>query len=184
MNTEMYKLFGPLSVCITGLAILVMLIVWRNDKSMTISQHAAAHKSSYLMMLIVQSITLPMLFLFFIKALTPVAHLPLLFEVIVGIACLGLLIAAWVPDTKGWKSKVHQLCAYGAAVLIIPSLTLLSASAHISPFAKWMAIIVLSYDVAAIVLLTVLNKAKENHLYIQAAYIFLFALTTIAAVYT
>jgi hypothetical protein len=151
---------------------------------MSISRHAAAHKPSYLMMLIVQSVTLPLLFLFLAKALTPIAQLSVVFVVLAGIACFGLLVAAWVPDTNGSKSIVHKMAAYSAAALIIPMLIIICLSSNISTFAKYMASAVLVYDVVAITVFAAsTKKAKDSHLYFQIAYIFLFAFTALAAVF-
>jgi hypothetical protein len=180
---EIYKLFEPLSVAITGLAIVFMVYTWKGDKGITISQNAASNRSSYLMMLVVQSLTLPMLFLFWSKWLVPTLELPLLFVIFAGFACLGLLLAAWIPDIVGWKSKAHRLFAYGAATLVPPMLIMLYRSPHISLFAKYMALLVIVYDMIAIAMFAILRKEKSKHLYFQAAYIFLFALTTLAAAY-
>lgn len=179
----MYKLFGPLSVAITGLAILLMVYMWRGDKGISISKNAAANRSSYLMMLVVQSVTLPMLFLFWSKWLVPTLELPLLFSIFAGLGCLGLLLAAWIPDVKGWRSTAHGLFAYGAVMLAIPMLTILYLSPRISLFAKYMALLVLVYEMAVVAMFAVLEKVKSRHLYLQAGYIFLFAFTTLAAAY-
>jgi len=180
---EIYKLFGPLSVAITGIAIIIMVNTWKGDKGVTISQNAASNRSSYLMMLVVQTITLPMLFLFWTKWLAPTLELPILFSVFAGLVCLGLMLAAWIPDIKGWKSTAHRLFAFGAASLVPPMLIMLYLSSNISSFTKYMALLVFIYDVAVIILFTLLRKGKSKHLYFQAAYIFLFALTTLAAAY-
>jgi hypothetical protein len=180
---EIYKLFGTISVAITGLAIAFMVYTWKGDKGITISQNAAANRSSYLMMLIVQSITLPMLFLFWSKWLVPSLELPLLFTIFAGLTCLGLLLAAWIPDIKGWKSIAHRLFAYGAAALVPLMLIMLYYSPHISSFAKYLVLLVFIYDVMTIVMFTILKKGKSKKLYFQASYIFFFALTTLAAAY-
>ncbi|GEM_PF-1977160 len=181
--SEIYKLLGPLSVLITGLAIVFMVYTWKGDKGTTISQNAAANRSSYLMMLVVQSITLPMLFLYWSKWLVPILDLPILFAIFSGIVCLGLLLAAWIPDIKGWKSTAHQLFAYGAATLVPPMLIMMYLSPNISSFAKYMALLVFIYDLLVIAMFTLMRKGKSKHLYFQAAYIFLFAITTLAAGY-
>jgi hypothetical protein len=160
-----------------------MVSTWKGDKGATISQNAAANRSSYLMMLAVQSITLPMLFLFWSKWLVPTLELPLLFAIFAGLACLGLLLAAWIPDSKGWKSKAHRLFAYGAAALVPPMLIMLYYSPNISSFAKSMTLLVFLYDTITFVLVAILKKQESKFLYFQAAYIFLFALTTLAAAY-
>lgn len=168
---------------ITWAAVAFLVYQWRGDKSMSISKHAAAHKSAYLMMLIVESLVLPMFFLFIAFWLVPTFDLHILLSFLVGLASTGLLIAAWIPDITGWKGKVHGLSAYGAAMLFVPASTVLFLSPNISVFARNMALFVLMYEVVAVTCFTVFEKVKSYHLYAQGAYILLFDLSILAAAY-
>lgn len=181
---EIYKVFGPISVIITGLAIAIMMYKWRGDKNMLISDNAAVNRSSYLFMLTVQSITLPMLLLFWAKWLVPTLELPSFFTILAGLACLGLLVAAWIPAAKGWKHKVHGLFAYGAAALVPPMLVMLYLSPKISLLARYMALAVFFYVLVVIAIFTVFKGRVGKYFYLQTGYIFLFALTTLVAAYT
>jgi len=180
---EIYKLFGPISVGVTWLTVAFVIHKWRGDKSMSISRHAATHKAAYLTMLVVESIVLPMFFLFVAKWVTPVFDLPSFFTVCVGIAASGLVVAAWIPDVKGWKNIVHGMAAYGAAMLFIPASTVLYLSPSISPFARNMSLFVLIYELVAVTSFTVSEKARSYHLYVQTAYIILFDLSILAVAY-
>lgn len=180
---EIFKLFGPISVAVTWLTVAFVVHKWRGDKSMSISKHAAANRSAYLTMLAVESIVLPMFFLFVAKWVTPTFNLPTFFTVCVGLSAAGLLLAAYIPDVKGWKTIAHELAAYGAAMLFIPASTILYLSPNISPFARYFSLFVLIYELAAVTLMTVFEKVRNHHLYVQTAYIVLFDLSIIAAAY-
>lgn len=180
---EIYKLFGPVSVVITGLAIVIMIYRLNGDKGLLISHNAAANKKSYFMMLVVQSFTLPMLFLYWSKWLGPNLELPLLFTVFAGLTCIGLLVAAWIPATKGWRNTVHGLFAYGAAVLAPPMLIMLYASQQISWAAKGLVMFVLAYEIA-VAAFAIIRKGLAKHFYLQFGYIFLFAFATLVVAYT
>jgi hypothetical protein len=180
---EVYKSFGLIAVAITWVGIAFLVRRWPSDKSMSISKHAAAHKSAYLMMLVMEALTLSLFFLFVLKWLSPTLGLPTFFTVCVGLASLGLFIGAVIPDTKGWRSTVHQLAGYGAGMLFIPASTVLYLSPNISSFARGFALITLVYELASVTLLTVSQRAKDNHLYLQVAYILFFDLSLLAAAY-
>src|ERR1043166_594183 len=99
---EAYKPLGLIAISVTWLTIGFMVYKWRGNRGMTISKHAAAFKPAYLIMGIVETIVLPMFFVFISKWFTPMFHLPGFFTVCMGVGTAGLLIAAWIPDTKGW----------------------------------------------------------------------------------
>lgn len=180
---EIYKVFGPTAFLIGWITIVLLIFKIRGNKSMSISKHAAASKLAYVIMLIMQLIVLPMFFVFAAKWLAPTFNLPAFFTVCIGIASLGLLIAALIPDTIGWKSTVHGLAGYGAALLFVPILTTLYLSASISSSARNIILLVLLYEMAAITWFGVVERAKNHHLYLQSAYIVLFDLSLLAAAY-
>ncbi len=183
MPLEIYKAFGPISVIIGWTAIGFLIYKWRGDRSMSISKHAAAHKGSYVLMLVVESIVLPMFFIFVAKWIVPTFDLPNFFTICVGIASLGLLVAAWIPDTRGLKSVVHGLASYTGAVLFIPALTILYVSSNIFGFAKYFTLAVLVYEIVAMVVFTVIEEARNYHLWVQAGYILLFDLVLLTVAY-
>jgi hypothetical protein len=180
---EIFKLFGPVSVFITWVTVAFLVYNWRGDKSMSISKHAAAHRSAYLMMLVIESIVLPMFFLFTAKWVVPALSLPVVFTVLVGLASAGLLLGAWIPDVTGWKGKVHGIAAYGAALLFIPASVILYLSPNLSLFAKAFALFVLTYEVVVIMLFSTYKKSRNYHLYLQSGYILFFDLSLIASAY-
>jgi hypothetical protein len=181
---EVYKPLGLLSITITWLTLAFLLVKWSPQKGKSISQHAAASKQAYFMMGIVETIVLPLFYLFIVKWFVPHFQLPRLFTVTVSLSALGFFIAAWIPDTQGWLSIVHRLWAYGSATLFIPATTILCLSSNISDTAKITSFIVLAYEIISLSLFFTTEKAKQFHLYLQGGYILLFHVLILTTVYT
>lgn len=180
---EAYKLLGPIAFSIAWLTIAFLVYNWRGDKSMSISKRAAAHKSAFWMMLVAESVIFPMFFLFAVKWIAPTFNLPPLFTVFVGVSFIGFLLAAYIPDKDGWQRKVHALCAYGASLIFIPTLTILYLSPNVSSFARNFSLFAVIYQLVAVTLFATFENAKNHHLYFQGVYFLLFDLSMLAAAY-
>jgi len=180
---EAFKPLGWISITVTWLAVSFLIYKFRGHKSMSISRHAAAHKQSFVMMGIIESIVLPLFFLFVLKWFTPTFHLPALFTICVAFAAVGLLIAAWVPDVGGKKGFIHELMAYGAALLFIPAAAVLCVSPNISTVARIVVAISLAYEITSWSLFVASQKARARYLYLQIGYSILFHGSVLIAAY-
>lgn len=180
---EAFKPLGVLSIATLWLAIIFMVAKWNNDKTLSISKHSAANRSAYIFMLVVQSFVFPGYILFAVKWLTPTFDLPQFFAQITILAFSLFFIAAWAPDTTGWKNKLHANAAYGAALLLVPSLTMLYLSPNVLGFAKSFVLFTLVYQLVVFTLFVANNKSSRNHLYFQAAYFLLYDLSVLVVTY-
>lgn len=183
MPVEAYKPLGLISVLIFWSSICFLLYKYKANRGMSISRHVAASRQTFLLAAIVQSFLVPLFILFFVKWFSPTFHMPKLFGVLVTLSMLGFLIAAWVPDTKGWKNFVHGFPAYGAAALLIPAITLVCVSGFISPTARMVAYVSLFYQVVSLSLFFSTQKARSYHLYLQTAYLVIFDIAILVAAY-
>ncbi len=133
---EAFKPLGALSIAIGWASLLFLVTKWRGDKSMSFSKHAAAHRSAYLTMAVMESIFLPMYLVFIATWFVQTFELPAIFTVLNAISVIGLLIAAWVPDIPGIKGKIHHWVCYPAYTSMPLSALLLATSSNISNFAR------------------------------------------------
>lgn len=168
---------------IAWIAISVLVVKWRGNATMTISRHAAAYRQAYLFMGIIEIIVLPMFTIFSVKWVANEFDLPFLFSLSMVVSMSALLVAAWIPDVSGWKGTVHQICAYGSALLFLPMSLMIYRSPEISTFAKWFSFVVLIYMTTCLVGFFVTKKARKYSLYLQSLYILLFDLSILAVVY-
>lgn len=182
-SSEIYKLFGPISITMLWSSVAFLAFNWRGDKSMTISKHAAAHKSAYFMMLAVQTIVFPMFILFVSKWLVPTFDLPSFLSVLTFISFTSFLIAAYIPDKEGRQSDFHAYFAYGAALLLIPALTILYLSPNISAFSRFVTLLVLIYQLVAMTAAVTTKQTSKYQLYFQVAYFLLFDVAVLIITY-
>ena len=180
---ESIKIFLPISFFGTWGAVLYLLYKWRGDKSMSISRHAAKHKKAYLLMLIVETITFSLFFLFVYKWFVPTFKLPSFFNVLIAVSCGGFIVAALIPDVSGRKGIIHSLSAYTASMVFIPALALMFVSYEISNYAKVVIIFALIFQLGSVSAFMVIKNAKNYHLYIQSMYFLVFDLSLLAATY-
>lgn len=133
---EAFKHLGALSIGIGWVSMLFLVTRWRGDKSMSFSKHAAAHKSAYLMMAVMESVFLPMYLLFIATWFVDAFGLPAIFIVLNAISVIGLLVAAWVPDVVGIKGKIHHWAGYPAFASMLIVALFLVLSDEVSAFAR------------------------------------------------
>lgn len=180
-NIEIYRICGFLSFALGWLGIILLLARWDRDKAKSISEHAAANKITYALMALLEPIILIFFVLFTVRWLAPTYKLSIVFSVCCIGAALGLLIAAWIPAVKGIKGRIHDMVAYGAAVLFMPTTLLLAVSAYVDTPVK-----IINYIsfllMFSIFMFFLFNKAAKNHhLYYQSAYILIFDIGLLSA---
>ena len=178
---EAFKPLGLITIAITWLALGLLVYKSQGDKRMSFSRHAAANKTAFTTLAIIEPFILSGFFLFIYKWFVPTFRLPALFTVLVGLSSLGLLIAAWIPDVAGWKHKVHEWTAYPAVILFIPISLIMCFVSGLPAFVRGAWIIALVYNTACVTFFLFSKKAKEYHLYLQAPY---FVLTHLAILLT
>jgi hypothetical protein len=137
---------------------------------MSFSRHAAANKTAFTMMAILEPFLLVGFFLFIYKWFVPTFKLPILIDVCVAIAASGLIVASWVPDVPGTKRTIHEFTAYGAALMFVPISLMMCLAAGLPTLVKGAWILAFTYNTACAAFFIVSKKAKDYHLYLQAPY--------------
>lgn len=183
MYLEMYKFFGVLSIVLTWTGLLFIISKWRGNPSMTFSLHIAKTKASYLISLILFSITLVLFYLFMLKWFVPTFHLPLFFLVLITIACLSQYIPIIIPHKQGRKAKVHLIGAIITAVALIPIVAILFLTPQISFIGRTIALMTALYMLLCFFLFAFVRKLLVYSLYFEGFFILSFHLTILAAVY-
>ncbi len=169
-NAEIYKWFGILALVTSWAAIILVLTRGGSDRTLSISHHAAKHKKGFFTMAILQSIACISFILFGVKWLAPTLELPIAFSVSFVAISVGLLIAAWVPTVEGIKRKIHNITAYGATVLLLPTILLVATSPNVSVVGKVAAYTAAASMTIIFTILLTAKKAKAGYLYLQVAY--------------
>lgn len=184
MPVEAFKPLGWISIIGSWLALTLLVTKWRGHKGMSFSQHAAASRNAYLTMIIAETVVFTLFTIFIYKWFTPTFNLPLMFAVLLALASLCFVIAAWIPDTTGWKRNVHRVLAYGAADLMIPAaiIACLTIRQPLVVSAIWAITVV--YLIVCLLLFVFNRKlANKYHLILQAPYIVLFELAVLLTIY-
>ncbi len=181
---EAFKPLGWISILGSWLALTLLVTKWRGHKGMSFSQHAAASRQAYVTMVVAETVVFTLFTVFIYKWFSPTFKLPPLFTVLVAMTSLGFVIAAWIPDTTGWKRGVHRVAAYGAAVLMVPA-ALIAFHTIQQPI-----IVRIFWALTVVYLLSCLlffvfnrQKAYKYHLILQAPYIVLFEMTILMTTY-
>lgn len=110
-------------------------------------------------------------------------HLPIAFSVLFTAALASELVATWIPEVPGWKYKIHQLCSYGAAVLMPYMLIFAFASDHVDITGKLITLGSLLAMTASFLLFAFVKKTHEVYLWCQIFYIAAFHLSILSAAY-
>ncbi len=180
---EAFKPLGVITITLTWLSLGFLVYKWRGHKSMSFSRHAAANKTAFTMMAIIEPFLLGGFFLFVDKWFVPTFNLPALFSVLVGLSALGLLVAAWIPDVPGLKHKIHEWAAYPAAATFVPLSLIMCLASGLPTLVRTMWIVAFTYDTAVVLFFLISKKAKEYHLYLQAPYFVLSHAAILMTVY-
>ena len=180
---ESYKLLGPIYCAIIWAAVFFVLKKWPGDRTMTISKHVAAYREAYLFFAIVRTLSFPMFFLFLFRWFLPELEMPTVAYVLMALAISGDLISAWIPETTGWKGRVHKWSAYGMAATVLPFTIIIALSPHISTFAHAFSYVAILFMVLFWVLFVTHKKSKEYYLYFQLAYFVLFDIAFLSAAF-
>lgn len=176
------KHLGLFSFITTWVGIFFLLRKNKLGAGSSISRHAAANKLSYAIMALLETLVLCAFTAFIILWFVPYFKLGAMFTALMITGAVGVLIAAWIPDTKGRSHVIHEFAAYGSHLLFIPALALL-IDASIPFMARIVAILSFIFMVSAVLIFTLFPTAKKQHLYVQVIYMMLFHLTILCVTY-
>lgn len=180
----MFEYFGLIAVGLSWLIGGLIIWKWRIDNTKSISEHAASHRTAFLLCGVVLSIIGPLFYLWILKYLVEPLELGSVFVAIMGLAIALQFATGLVPDVPGWKRKVHRFTAYGMAALFFPLAVMLTLHSGISTIAFVVGIGSVGYMVLGWFLFNFVPKSRENYLIFQSLYIIVFQLQILAVAYT
>lgn len=169
-TAEIYKWFGVLALVTSWTAIILVLTKWESDRTLSISHHAAKSRNSFFTLALLQSVACVSFILFGVKWMAPTLKLPAAFSVCFVAISISLLIAAWVPTVEGIRRTVHNLTAYGATVLLLPTILLVATASGVSLVGRIVAYLAAISMTAIFTILVATKKAKNSYLYLQCGY--------------
>ena len=174
---------GLISVVASWLGLLFMIWYWKGSVDKTFSQNAARSKTTIIYYALLWLICLPLFSWFMLIPFYEALELNILFRIFAILASLGMLIAALIPETTGWKINVHRYSAFLMAWCFVPLSLLISLSPTASNLAK-----VVSFSSVLFMLLSAiyLYRRDAEHpklLILQGIYIAVFQISVIVAYY-
>lgn len=170
MIDDNYRILGLLAVSIlfTGLAFIVFR--WPKSRHATFSQHIASRRLSIVYYIVLFSLVLPLLTVFFFKWFMPALDLPIWFGVLIAISSVTQYLCTLIPEIKGWKSSTHRFFAGISAILLAPALALILISEQIN------ALDAVAAGVGVVIMLTIIaivlvrKGQPQNFLILQLVY--------------
>lgn len=78
---SLFRPLGAIAVAISAAALAVLVRVWPQGTHKTFSQHAAAHRQAIVYYVVLFSVVLPLLLLFFLGWFVPALHVSRWFDV-------------------------------------------------------------------------------------------------------
>jgi hypothetical protein len=172
-----YEFFGFLAVLILIAGLGFVVWRWPHGKHKTFSQHVAWHKSATLYYFALFAVALPILDLFFVKWFVPTFNINGWFNVFVLTSSAFQIACTLIPETVGWRVRLHQLFAGLSAVLLLPALGLVVTSQHVTTASRVISAATLAI-MLGIIGLVKLVRGKHSHLLIfQSAFFVAFFIT-------
>lgn len=179
-----YSSFGFIAVGILIVGLTLLTKKWQLTMHATFSQHAAQNRAGIIYYIVLFSIVLPLLALFFFGWFMTRFDLPLAFGVCIAIALIAQYLCALVPETGGVKTSVHQGFAVVSAFSLFPSIVILSFNRSITLAAVIIAIVG-AVSMAYVIFTTLRQKMHPKYLLIlQAVYFASFFLPILFISYT
>jgi hypothetical protein len=157
-----YKYFGLLASLILLSGLLFIIWRWPQGKHLTFSQHVATQRHTILYYVLLFSIVLPLLLLFFINWFVPTLKLPILFTIFIVISSITQYVCTLIPEVGGWKTKYHRMLAGVSALFLLPPLGLLIISDSVLISGKCLA---LAGVLTMLSIVYVLMRGKGEHRY-------------------
>lgn len=177
------ELLGLLSIVIAWLGLIVLITFWKGNASMTFSQHAAISSASVWYYFVLWLICLPLFYLFMTRSFIPEFGFGFWFQLYLVGAIAGWAMAAIVPETKGWKVRVHRFSAFAMCYFVALMTLYIAFSGRVALPARVVATLSIVVMFGEIVYLNFHNRRHRHMLVLQALYFAVFHLTILTSWY-
>lgn len=156
---------------------------WRGTRAMSLSLHAASNKTASKLFALVLVVLGLLFYYWLVKWFSPQLDLSSAFIPLLTLTIVCQCIAGLVADTEGWSHKVHYFAAYTMAYLYLPLSALILFAHNITPLAKVLGAICLTWMVIALLLFWFVKRTRPHYLLFQSSYIVAFQLIILCAAY-
>jgi hypothetical protein len=180
---ESYRSLVLLSFAILTIGLAFILLKWPSGVDHTFSQHIAKRKSSIIYYIVLFTIVLIPLILFFILWFGPTFLMPIWFYVFVWTAIIAQFLCALIPEVLGWKENAHRALAFTSAVAIMPITLLIALNNNIVALPRVLAFVGLVFMIYLVIIMAKHNARHPKVLIIQSSYFVVFFGVLIAATY-
>jgi hypothetical protein len=153
---------------------LLGLLVWKGfATNRTFSQKAATSRASIIYYVVLFSVALPMLYLFFAELVIVELQLSDAFYLIMVISLLGQFICTLFPE-KGGTVVAHRLFTGISGTLLLPMLVMIALSPRATLLVSWAAILSVAI-MSALLVVGLMNQSGHRYaLWLQVGYYTLF----------
>lgn len=176
-----------------GLIAIILLSVsgfytmrrWPMVARRSFSENVARDRSSLLFFGIYLTITTVVFYVFLLFWLGPNLGVGLSYYILIWTAFFLQLLLAWVPATTGRSMAIHNVGAYGIALIMPLSVMaiLTTAAVEITLLQRVIALAFVAFATFIFVLFFFAPKARNNFLHFQLTYFVSFWLVVLAFVY-
>lgn len=174
-------IFFSLLSLVIGLTFAVSKV--RAGRAMTFSAQAAQHPLAYVVFALGLTVSSVLLFLHTTTWLAPHLGLGSWFSGLMAVGCAAIIIAGWVPASKGLARRIHYYAAYAIIVMILIVIAAVSLAPNLSEPARNVELAVLAVLGLLWSLIHRHPKARESLLLYEGLYFVCFFVGIIAATY-
>ena len=171
-----------LAIIVAFLAIILVVRRLKSDTATTISLNAVKHPVAFLTIAIGVSISLSLVAIYYVSWLRPEYGLNFPSTILFFSIILSFIITSWVPDSSGWKRRLHRGGAY-AAILIMPLFLLSVLTVAVPGVIATITVLALFALLFMLYLFFFVPKARQWFLLFQGLYLTVFFAVLILLTY-
>ncbi len=173
-----------MTVVISWLSIALLIRSHGKAGEKTVSGHAAANRKYHVRFGVIEIFLAVATWYFLEFWYTEAYALPANFRIITALSSIGLIVAAIIPQTKGWQFIVHEFAAYTMAFGMLGQLGIVLSVAQLSvPLQILIASSCVYMALVWIILIFFQKKSKPITLYLQLGYFVAYHLCLLATTY-
>jgi hypothetical protein len=178
-----YPLLGLATVLFSWICGIILIMRWPGEASMSLSEHAAAHTSSYRFFVSALLMVSVAFAVFGYAWLIPTFDLSQLFSTMYGLALACQFAIAIVPDKLGWQRMVHRPLAYGMGGLMAILLFMLANTSTVSMSARIICGVVVLFALGCMITYFVAPQWRKKFLYFQSGGLVAFDIAILAIIF-
>lgn len=187
MPDENLKHLGAASIVVAFAALLFIVRRWSlGTHATSISKHAGAQRTSYLLFGSVLTFVGAAFYLFLWRWFGPAIGAAWPYYLILALAGIFQLLTAWLPDDGSGKglAKAHRLVAFSMAAMMMLLVGCVALAPNVGVIARTLSVLVLTLMVILWYLFSFVKSTHRHFLVYQSVYIVSFYVVILLATYT